>query len=1765
MSSTAGQDPNNKRHLVLPLSSNNNAVGSNAVSYIGRVLSVALPIGMVAATSLEIAGPITQTEGVLTSAASVLDDGQGNASLGGNLAAVSGEFSGGVSVQGVRVQRQGDPVYAGSNPIQTNGSVMGGTVAGTTATFSFATVGGLPVQQQGTAVDAGANSIRTTGTVSASSFVGGSGSFTTTLSLDGVVVQRQGDAVNAGANTIQTTGLLSGGTVQGAAGSFTNSATVGGVLVQRQGDPVNSGTNTIQNTGMANFGSTTVASLSAGAAQVTGTFTVFGHGVSYQNPSNGTIAQLVNTNGAVNTVITFPNESGQLALAGDSVSTSGPISAGALIAGTGLFTGMLTVQGAGLTGSMITAVTGTFTGGLFVGGTGVFSGPVWAQGAVSTLPPSSSAVVLGSYQNVPSIWGASAGALSSLRLLSNSLTTARANGAVVSTLDDGLGNMTVSGTGTFNGALVVNGSGVIIQSSAARPTAQLSLMDYHSGFSSTLAPTTSLTANQTLLMPNQSGTLLVADGSGNATISGNPPSTLGALDVNSSLASSGYIGTLWAPSLTSGQTTSVSVGVTGASARAAQVTFANATLANPLPMGPVVATGGFGSLSLWGGTGGAVYVGSGTTPGVYTQRNVLDDGLGNATFLGTVAGSQLSINNLATSTPTYASILAPNSSASYGLVVGRAATAGASAVISFTGPGVASFGLNGANPLTMDGGGNLVVGGTGTFAQLRTTLGVTLTPSSLPGSTATSIAGDTSGALSILNPTSTNPLQLNPAVPVAAQYFLDTAAGDAVIRVNSSASTLRIGTSGSTTSGLRVMGTTVRTTNSVLDDSNGNLMAAGVVLGSGTAPLAFPAHSVGFGGLSAGSTYAGVSVVNGGGYIQASSTSSTVGPLVLNSAGGSVLTLHNVLDDGSGNMTLNNNSTNSVSMPLQLYQASIPVGGYTQLIVGQANNTNQAGILRFNNVGASTSTNNVSLQVAGGSQYISVAGGGTVKTLNNTLDDGSGNASYMGTLSTSGTLTGGQLAISNPAVNSPPLATILAPSMAVNGNSYGLAVGRALAAGASAVVSLVYSGSTPLASFGLYGAAYGATMDLFGNLSVAATGTFGQLRVLGNGVVSGMLTVAGSTGISLSASGVPSTIASDTFGGLNITNSTSINSLELTPSVGTAGFYFAETVVGDAAIRLNNATGTLRLGTVGGTNSSLRVGGTTVCTLNNVMDDGSGNATVNATGTLNALTLNLSQSSGNCNGWGVYNSTLPVNSTLYNYVGTTGSANNAGYLAFQYFGAGSVFNTIGMGFQGNGVAALRLRANSSVTTQNNTLDDGSGNATLVSSSQSYSTSTGNAGSTMPTFTTSNRITAGIGGGGSNITGVIQTSSSGTVSALPIAMQGSKLVTWNSSGSLVNTLDDGSGNVNVAGYLVARGPLSFPTQLAVGLGTDSGNARGYVQASNGVNTVAPLILNPNGGKLSSQSNTLDDGSGNMTVAGKLNVDGPFQVQKTPAAGDCLILTENSALTAMTVQAYTSGNPFSLQLNPGGGVVSTKNSTLDDGSGNAAFAGKVQFSSGGTATFVGGDNYGALNVTIGSGGSSMSLAPSVPQAGFYFTDTALGDAVIRLTGATGAMLRLGSTPAGGTPSSLRVGATTVKTLNSTLDDGSGNVAINITSPASNALTITQPNLTANTALGIRFGQNLTNSNDSVKMFFNWAGTGSSSNNLQFGFGANGYSQLKVYASNAVTTNYNTLDDGSGNVNVAGYLVARGPLSFPTQLAVGLGTDSGNARATCRRRME
>ena len=203
-----------------------------------------------------------------------------------------------------------------------------------------------------------------------------------------------------------------------------------------------------------------------------------------------------------------------------------------------------------------------------------------------------------------------------------------------------------------------------------------------------------------------------------------------------------------------------------------------------------------------------------------------------------------------------------------------------------------------------------------------------------------------------------------------------------------------------------------------------------------------------------------------------------------------------------------------------------------------------------------------------------------------------------------------------------------------------------------------------------------------------------------------------------------------------------------------------------------------------------------VATKNNTLDDGSGNMT--ATGNMSTQAV-FRAMSGTA------------------FVGQYAAVyNNGQYFSDAVVGdtimRGELNNSLKFGFQGSGggqVSSLVLGYPYTVKTKNNTLDDGNGCMTLGSTG-TFSTSGnvssaagifhGSSNTTLPSLTSNYNLVAGIGGGSGNIQGVIQTNTAGSTGTFPLSFQASVVQTVSTTGSVRNILDDGSGNMTVAGTL-----------------------------------------------------------------------------------------------------------------------------------------------------------------------------------------------------------------------------------------------------------------------------------------------------------------------------------------------------------------------------
>ena len=353
-----------------------------------------------------------------------------------------------------------------------------------------------------------------------------------------------------------------------------------------------------------------------------------------------------------------------------------------------------------------------------------------------------------------------------------------------------------------------------------------------------------------------------------------------------------------------------------------------------------------------------------------------------------------------------------------------------------------------------------------------------------------------------------------------------------------------------------------------------------------------------------------------------------------------------------------------------------------------------------------------------------------------------------------------------------------------------------------------------------------------------------------------------------------------------------------------------------------------------------------------------------------------------------------------------------------------------------------------------------------------------------------------------------------------------------------------------------------------------------------------------GSLASGKSSLDDGTG------KAQFNGAVQIQPSAASTSCVIVAQNAGSTATTIQGYNSGSAsFPIQLNPGGGSVSTSKTILDDGFGGLNTPGTGSFgqlvSTGASLAAISGASLNYNNATLGTatttgnvsvnptstGVSKLSLFGSIASpTGYFYGFGAINNQLQNNSQGSHAWF---------TQSSPQTAQTTLMVLSSggalstttatgvsrnTLDDGSGNmkvagtltssgqgvvtnqfyVSTNPVTTSTNAsflnvqsfgttnvapLQVFQPSSAAGNVVSANIGVSNNNFNTGYLLFKNVL-AGSTTNYTQIGI-AGASNSLQMYGSNAIKTLNNTLDDGSGNMSIGGNVVVGGTGSFNGQI--------------------
>lgn len=249
---------------------------------------------------------------------------------------------------------------------------------------------------------------------------------------------------------------------------------------------------------------------------------------------------------------------------------------------------------------------------------------------------------------------------------------------------------------------------------------------------------------------------------------------------------------------------------------------------------------------------------------------------------------------------------------------------------------------------------------------------------------------------------------------------------------------------------------------------------------------------------------------------------------------------------------------------------------------------------------------------------------------------------------------------------------------------------------------------------------------------------------------------------------------------------------------------------------------------------------------------------------------------------------------------------------------------------------------------------------------------------------------------------------------------------------MNVLDDGSGGMTIAGTATFSNGISLANNKAVAWGGNAnivydsastmlatkGGPGGWYVANN-ANTQYNLKVT-DAGNFTSRNNTLDDGTGGMNIIGSIFMLGPV---------DQFIRANSGKSTGFFKYDQSS---WILKANDATNAVTTKNNTLDNGSGIPTFVsagGNRQVMTLRDTSLASGNAYSSTIRFMGNNASYWDLYTYASNHGSF---NAANDAIA-----------FWYDPAGGTgvggPKFSVLGSGVVSTKNNTLDDGIGNLFV------------------------------------------------------------------------------------------------------------------------------
>jgi hypothetical protein len=496
--------------------------------------------------------------------------------------------------------------------------------------------------------------------------------------------------------------------------------------------------------------------------------------------------------------------------------------------------------------------------------------------------------------------------------------------------------------------------------------------------------------------------------------------------------------------------------------------------------------------------------------------------------------------------------------------------------------------------------------------------------------------------------------------------------------------------------------------------------------------------------------------------------------------------------------------------------------------------------------------------------------------------------------------------------------------------------------------------------------------------------------------------------------------------------------------------------------------------------------------------------------------------------------TYTKNNTLDNGSGTMSIAGQLNFTGTT----GEIGMAVGTtaGFTNNAHSGWLLRideATGQVKTKNNTLDNGSGQATfnglttfmkdvalfLPPDSKRKISYTYAASSGVNIYTTSTEF--GIE------KEIVNTGVSTFTPVLKYTMSSNAI----QIGS--NTTFDGSGKLSIGASADFNGSSYY---LGVALPSGSTTGAFGIKTGGGASAVTAFLVGYNN-TVSTKNNTLDDGSGNITTTAKIttstllvngNTANPININANTTGNTYIDIYKSDGTTRKGYIGFGSANTDMLQfvsslgsiqlLQASGYSVTTRNNTLDDSTGTATFMKAVVKGSGSSWVNVVAPSGNDKRIYLYNDGSILKL-----DAYDYTANAALD---VQLGGNGGK----------------------VKTANNIIDDGTGKMTIY--NQTTNATAGTSTTLTLK-----RLGVNGTSYDNIVEMrvgrYKSGAGLTGAYTSLQFWMNDGNTSTPEGYpfeirSDGRISTFVNTLDYGDGRSEFSNNMTVWGDISVNTSLA-------------------